>query len=183
VIPVVRLFEQARASVNDRLLQLNEDDVRRLRGLTIGGRIKWVLEYLESNYPGGYSIHKVAIRSGVITPQGLWAIVRDETKNPSAKVIAALADELGVPLRFLLIGEVPAQEAANIAWMSSLPAHLREFVSEQKHLPYLRAACEVAHAASIQDLPPEALRQFVELWMAVSQRADDLAGGGKDGKD
>lgn len=183
VIPVVRLFEQARATVNDHLLELNEEEINRLKGLTIGGRIKWVLTYLEGNYPGGFSIHKVAIRSGVITPQGLWAIVRDETKNPSAKVIAALADELGVPLRFLLIGEVPTQEAANIAWMSSLPLHLREFVSEQKHLPYLRAACEVAHAASIQDLPPEALRQFVELWMAVSQRADDVADKSEDHKD
>lgn len=171
---MVRLFEQARATVNDRLLRLNEEEVNELKSLTIGGRIKWLLAYLEANYPGGYSIHKVALRTGVITPQGLWAIVRDETKNPSAKVIAALADELGVPLRFLLIGEVPVQEAANIAWMSSLPEDLQAFVSEQKHLPYLRAACEVAHAASVQDLPPEALRQFIELWMAVSQRADNL---------
>ncbi|MGE5560909.1 MAG: helix-turn-helix domain-containing protein [Chloroflexota bacterium] len=172
---MVRLFEQARATVNDRLLRLSEEEVNELKGLTIGGRIKWLLTYLEANYPGGYSIHKVALRTGVITPQGLWAIIRDETKNPSAKVIAALADELGVPLRFLLIGEVPVQEAANIAWMASLPEDLQAFVSEQKHLPYLRAACEVAHAASVQDLPPEALRQFIELWMAVSQRADNLA--------
>lgn len=182
MIPVVRLFEQARGTINDRLLRLSELERRRLKALTIGGRIKWVLEYLEKNYPGGYSIHKVALRTGVITPQGLWAIVCNETKNPSARVIAALADELGVPLRFLLIGEVPTQEAVSMAWMASLPPHLREFVSEQKALPYLRAACEVAHAASIQDLPPDALRQFVELWMMVSQRVDDGSGSGEDSK-
>lgn len=166
---MARLFEQARATVYDRLLQLSEAELDRLKALTIGGRIKWVLAFLERNYPGSYTITKVARRSGVITPQGLWAIIRDETKNPSARVVAALADELGVPMRFLLIGDLPARRAPAAAWLASLPPHLREFVSAQESVPYLRAACEVAHAASVQDLPPEALHQLVEIWMAISR--------------
>lgn len=169
---MARLFEQARETVYNRLLQLSEAELDRLKALTIGGRIKWVLDFLERNYPGSYTITKVARRSGVITPQGLWAIIRDETKNPSARVVAALADELGVPMRFLLIGDVPAR-APGAAWLASLPPHLREFVSAQESVPYLRAACEVAHAARVQDLPPEVLHQLVEIWMTISQRVGE----------
>jgi transcriptional regulator with XRE-family HTH domain len=90
------------------LSYISEDELEKLRAMSLGQRIRFLRERMDEIFEKEYSIKKVAKRiteRGVsITPIALYQLEGDQIYSPKSLFLMGVAQELGVSMEFLLQG-------------------------------------------------------------------------------
>ena len=152
------ISEIAHQAMQPRMELLSEKERSRLAGMNLGERIRWVVDYLDEQYPGVFSPNRVAERTGVVSVTAIYDIIKGETKKPSVFAVKAIAKELGMDIDFLVSGEVRQKPLGNeLGWLDRLPAEFITFASREESLPYVNAALKWTTKAIREGLPPDVL--------------------------
>lgn len=167
--------ELARQAMTPRLGLLTQEEKAELTSMTLGERIRWVIDYLDSQYSGLFNPNRVAERTGIVSITAIYDIIKGETKKPSAFALRAIAKELGVDTDFLISGEVKTViQGQEAKWYDKLPAEYITFMDEDENLLYVHAALKWAMKASQENLPPEvfeaAMMGAVTAWVEARKR-------------
>lgn len=142
-------WEQAREKMAEKIATLTPEESEHLRTLTLGARLKWVLAYLQENYPRMFSIRAVAEQSGTITATGLYQLISGQTKNPSFNALRGLAETLGIPLAFLA-GRMDVMPEVQ---PFQFPPELQVVLNKEKGIEAVRIAAEAVLEAQELKIP------------------------------
>lgn len=77
---------------------IDKADIITLKNLDIGPRIRFIREKHRNDLGASYSIRSVVKRIGGISPAAFASIERGDTKEPSARLLHAIANDFGIAL-------------------------------------------------------------------------------------
>jgi transcriptional regulator with XRE-family HTH domain len=158
--------ELGRKEAARKLRELTDAERQELTMMSVGRRLKWLLDYLHGTVANEFTPNQVAKRVGV-SSSALYHVILEIKGAPSAATGLALARELGVPMEFIYTGEV-TRETQDAPPIDHLGEELRDFVADPATATYVRTALLVAKRAWTARLPVESFQVIADSYMQVA---------------
>ncbi|MDD5511984.1 MAG: hypothetical protein PHI12_14445 [Dehalococcoidales bacterium] len=152
----------ARKALRDRVLQASPEELEGFQKTDLAGRLSWALEWLNQRYQGFTRIPQAARIDS--TPQTISNIVVRRIKNPKYELVKRLAEDMGLPVRFLLEGMMDSAADELAKTIAKMPDEFRTrlIVPEKALRPYILTGLQLAVQAFDAQLSPEILKSCFE---------------------
>jgi len=161
--------DKAIQALLEHLSFLSPEEKSALEDMSIGARIRWAMDFCNEVHPNTFSIRKLA-RKAKISPQALWQIMNDETRRPAAETLESIAEAMGLPITFVMIGRTyPCSEVLPLLeeWF---PEEMLAFFRDSANSKYIKEGLNLARQAKELGVEPETIRKVGEILLFTAKK-------------